>query len=64
MEGRRVVTKEQVKWAMTHEWYREYQEIVVNITPTYKVRVSDGMLKWFSDYNELLSWVSQLENTK
>lgn len=54
------MTKEQVKWAMTHDWYREYQEIGFNITPIYKVRVSDGILKWFTDYNELLIWVSSL----
>jgi hypothetical protein len=55
------MTKEQVKWAMTHKWFREYKEIGNNITPTYKVRVSDGMLTWFSGYNDLLKWVSQLE---
>ena len=53
------MTKEQVKWAMTQEWFRECQEIGFNITPTYKVRVSDGLLKWFTDYNELLYWVNK-----
>lgn len=54
---------EQVKWAMAQGWYREHQEIGFNITPTYKVRVSDGMLRWFTDYNELLLWTSNLEKT-
>ena len=53
------MTKEQVRWAMAQEWFREYQEIGFNITPIYKVRVSNGMLKWFSDYNELVSWVNK-----
>lgn len=58
---RRFMNAEQVKWAKTQEWYREHQEIGFNITATYKVRVSDGMLKWFTDYNDLLLWARQLQ---
>jgi hypothetical protein len=44
---------------MTQDWYREYYEIGNNISPVYKVRVSDsGVLIWFLDFNKLKSWVN------
>lgn len=56
------MTSDQVKWAKEQLWFREYREIGNNITPIYKVRISDGgLLLWFSDYNELVKHLKKME---
>ena len=51
------MTSDQVIWAKSQSWFREYEEIANLICPLYRVRVSDsGLLVWFKDFNKLLEW--------
>lgn len=50
------MTKQHVRWAQSHDWYRGYREIGNLITPEYEIQVSDGTLIWFRDYQELRDW--------